>query len=174
MLHKFILSESPKKIPELYHLSFDFNLEGLWDPRVPAGSDLGAKTSTSEPDFPRISCSPTIEDCFRAIYPNVSKYFEEENFPHMEFCVYSPELDPSSVRVLTPDDLRRLRYVHDAHLTQEHCILDPVRMRRVMAVEVLNTNGSEFLTHRPFGDRRYRERGFAPKDVTYRVTRRFR
>jgi hypothetical protein len=172
MLDTFLLLESRPVIPELYHISFDGSLEKTWYPQNPAGSEQSHASSTSEPDLPRISCAPTIEQCFQAIYPNVCRYFEKENYPHMDFYVYQPQLKGSE-RVLTPEDLRKSRFVHDAHMTQEYCILDPVYMKRTMKVTITNTNKSEFMKHRPFADGRFKERWFAPKEVRYEVVERY-
>lgn len=160
------------EIPELFHISFDDSLEGMWDPELPAGSDTGRRTDTSEPDIPRISCAPTLKQCFQAIYPNISKYFEEKNYPHMTFYVYQPELTGNE-RVLTPDDLIEKHYVHDAHLTGEYCILDPVYMKKTMEIKIANTNDSEFMYYHPFNDQTSEKQGFAPKDVKIKIIKHY-
>jgi hypothetical protein len=158
--------------PKLYHISFRGNLQGVWTPRNPDGHELEKPKHDSEPDLPRISCSPTIEQCFQAIYPNISHLFEVEKYPYMDFYAYSPEVK-ATTRVLTPSELTSKRMVHDAHMTQEHCILDPVFMRLVSRVRVRNTNKHPFLNHRPFGDPTRQERSFAPGKVEYRVVSEF-
>lgn len=147
----------------LYHISFDSSLEGTWEPLIPAGSAIN-KTELSEPDIPRISLSPTIEECFKAIYPNVSKYFEIENYPYMEFYVYSPVLTGKE-RIWTPSYLTNNRLVHDAHETNEHCILVPTYMRLVKKVKILNTNRSEDLMYYPFNDKNLEQKYLCPKTI---------
>lgn len=105
-----------KKYAKLYHISFKSDLEGIWKPRNPINEGID-----TEPDLPRISCAPTIEQCFQAIYPNISNLFEEKNFPYMEFYVYSPVLDGSE-RVLYSDQLTNNHIVPDAHMTDEVCV----------------------------------------------------
>lgn len=146
----------------LYHISFRDNLEGVWIPRNPDGltEDL------SEPDLPRISVSPSIVQCFQAIYPNVSKYFEVDDYPHMDFHVYQPHF-VGNERVLTPSFLTQNHMVHDAFLTEEHCILDPTFMTHIGSVRIQNTNGNQFLTYHPFDDPQEPERGFAPSAIKF-------
>jgi hypothetical protein len=157
-----LLSESVGQT--LYHISFRGDLQGVWTPRNPDGSDLEKPKDDSEPDLPRISCSPTLRQCFQAIYPNISHLFEVERYPYMDFYAYSPELR-AGTRVLTPKDLTAKRMVHDAHMTDEHCILDPVYMRLASKVRIRNTNKKPFLRHRPFGDPKRDERDFAPGEI---------
>lgn len=65
----------------------------------------------SEPEFPRISVSPTVEQCIMAIYPNISHYFEERNYPYMDLYVY--KITTTSLRtVITPESLTALRFAH--------------------------------------------------------------
>ena len=180
MFDKMILLESQGKLPKLYHISFRDNLEGVWEPRNPDGMDGetdggtdGEKTDISEPDisepdFPRISFSPTIKQCFQAIYPNVWKYFEEKNFPYMEFFVYSPRLSGRE-RVLTPRQLTERRFVHDAHVTEEHCVLDKVFMERIARIRVLNTNKERRTYYHPFNSKQYDRWRLAPSVVRFEV-----
>ena len=81
---------------KLFHISFKGDLEGLWIPRNPDGlepTDDGYKSEAyPEPLLPRISCAPTIIQCFQAIYANVKHYFDDKKYPYMEFYVYSPVL----------------------------------------------------------------------------------
>jgi hypothetical protein len=38
---------------------------------------------------PRISFSPSVTECFRAIWPNIHKYFTRHKYPHMDMYVYA-------------------------------------------------------------------------------------
>ncbi len=147
----------------LYHISFNSNLEGIWEPMIPAGSTIN-KTELSEPDIPRISLSPTIEECFKAIYPNVSKYFKIENYPYMEFYVYSPVLTGKE-RIWTPSYLTSNKLVHDAHETNEYCILVPTYMKLVKKVKILNTKHSPDQFYHPFNDKSIPLKYLCPKII---------
>lgn len=160
-------------IPELYHISFRDDLEGKWKPRNPVGdSKSNLKSEYPEPDLPRISLSPTIEQCFQAIYPNVKQFFEEKHFPYMEFYVYTPKLRGTE-RILTPKELTDKRYVHDAHMTDEYCILDPVYMQLHSKIRILNTEKSKMLYYNPFGDPETKRKPFAPYIVKYVVVKKY-
>ena len=156
-----------------FHISFRDDLEGIWRPMTPAGSDIGKKTKLSEPDIPRISVAPSIEDCFRAIYPNVSKYFETEKYPWMEFFVYSP-LYMEKKRTLNWEDLIEKNYVHDAHVTKESWILDPVKMILVMKVKIMNTERkNNELLYRPFNDKNQELRYHSPKEIDVKILKKY-
>ena len=149
---------------KLFHISFEGNLNGLWHPRNPYGEDGANGGQYSEPDLPRISCAPSIEQCFQAIYPNISQYFEVEQYPHIDFYVYSP-IFRGFERVLPPKYLTNHRYVHDAHMTEEYCILDPVFMNLVGRVRIQNTNGNPTLSYQPFDQLTNEIRFFAPSNI---------
>ncbi|WP_396190411.1 hypothetical protein [Flavobacterium sp.] len=149
---------------KLFHISFKSDLEGIWEPVIPAGNDQKTTSDYPEPDIPRISCSPTVEQCFQAIYPNVSKYFEEFKYPYMEFYVYSPELKGTE-KIWTPDYLTKNKLVHDAHVTQEHCLLESVFMKLVKKIKIMNTNKSKDLMYKPFNDESLPEKYLAPKTI---------
>lgn len=156
----------------LYHLSFKKDLEGFWNPKNPDGIASENTDDLKEPDLPRISVSPTIKQCFQAIYPNVSRFFKEENYPHMDFYVYSPVLKGDE-RILTPVELTKKKMVHDAHMTDEYYILDRVWMSLIEKIRIFNTNKSSDLFYRPFGDKKQEERFLAPMDVRFQVLKTF-
>lgn len=150
---------------KLFHISFRNDLEGEWQPKIP-NSDDKQKNDISEPDFPRICVSPSIEQCFQAIYPNVSQYFEELHYPNMDFYVYSPILQGDE-RILSPNDLTKKRLVHDAYLTHEYDILSPVYMKMIGKVRIFNCEKNEFLKYHPFDDILKPERDFAPSHIKW-------
>lgn len=158
--------------PILYHLSFRDNLEGRWIPRNPDGTALES-IDISEPDLPRISVSTDITKCFQAIYANVFHYFENDHYPYIDFFVYSPVLTGKE-EILTPEQLRKKRMIHDTHITDEYCILDPVQMNLMMKVRIFNTNKSPKLKYHPYGDRRTQEWNLAPRDVKHEVLKVYR
>lgn len=167
------LYEETRSLPKLYHISFDDSLEKTWTPMNPAGDESeNKKSEIAEPDLPRISCSPSIHQCFQAIYQNIGHYFTKEKFPNMDFYVYEPQLNKKH-RVLTPTQLQDKHYVHDAHITQEHCILDPVYMKKTMKVRIQNTNSSPMISYYPFDDPKFGRRDLAPSKIKYAVLRNY-
>jgi hypothetical protein len=149
----------------LYHISFDGELAGIWTPRNPDGY-TDRTSSLSEPDLPRISVAPTIVQCFQAIYPNVCKYFEDDDYPNLEFHVYKPKFKGHE-RILSPQYLTKSHMVHDAHMTHEYCILDDTTMQKVGKVTIQNTNRSPFLDYYPFNQSTYDLKSFAPAQICF-------
>lgn len=154
-----------------FHISFNKNLEGTWKPQLPAGTELNIKSDLSEPEIPRISIAPSIKDCFRAVYPNISKYFEIENYPYLKFQVYQPKIE-SSTKILNWEDLNSKRYVHDAHITKESWILSPVKMLWIAEIEIYNTNkkGNQ-LFYRPFNDSKREAIYHSPMEIKFDIKR---
>jgi len=159
-------------ISDYMHLSFNGTLEGIWEPQDPAGEDVvevyeGDEEASSiylEPSMPRISLGPTVELCFLAIYPNVSKYFEEHDYPYLQFHVYRPVITGKTV-VVTHEELTARRLVHDAHVTKECVITTPTKMVHDRVVKVMNTNKSKDLYYRPFNDTQYPRKYLGPKSI---------
>lgn len=162
---------STLKLPTLYHLSFRSDLAGNWKPRLPAGSETVGNGPFMEPMVPRVSLAPTIEGCFAGIYPNISKLFEEKNYPHMYFSVYSPVI-LGTERVWTPEAMVKNRLVWDAFFTQEYAILDPVEMKLVGEVKVLNTNKLPTKMIHPFNDSAIPEKSVGPDGIKFTWTKR--
>jgi hypothetical protein len=135
---------------KLYHLSFNPNLEGKWTPKVPDGkSDI--KTLMTEPIYPRISLSPSFEQCFWGIYPNVSHFFEKENLPHMDMVVYTHVLT-KRVQLTQNKEIVENRLVHDAHVTGECFITTSVIMHKHASVRVYNCVKNPEIEYRPYND----------------------
>lgn len=147
---------------KLYHLSFNGGLAGVWNPKIPDGyAGMEGSIPPTEPMFPRICLSSTLEGAFYAIYPNVSHFFEKHRYPHMDLYVYSPILRKDT-RLLTPAELTKKRMVWDAHLTQEYDILTPVKMTLKGKVRFFNTIKEEWIRIRPFDDPKEVEREVCP------------
>jgi hypothetical protein len=161
-------------LPSLYHLSFKDDLEGMWTPREPDGSDLehqvevpdSEKFPYPEPSITRISVGRTIEGCFIGIFPNVAKFFEEQNLPWMNFSVYSP-IFKGNERIITNATLTDDRVVWDAVITGEYCILDRVYMERLGEIKVYNTNKAKTRMIHPFGDRKLGLESAGPETIRY-------
>jgi hypothetical protein len=137
-----------------YHLSFNGELEGKWIPRQPDGYDeQNNKDSTiGEPSVARISVAPTIEGCIRAIYPNVFRFFEKNNYPYIDMYVYSPE-KLLKRDVVSTKELTTKRYVWDAHVTGEFWIIHPVVMKRIAKIRIMNPGKNNVMHTYPFNDK---------------------
>lgn len=154
------MSKSSKvDLPELYHISFNGSLEGVWTPREPDGMDLYKEDTAEEDLFPypepsvgRISVSPTIEGCFLGVYPNIKQYFEEKKYPYIVMIVYSPKFNGSE-DVLVNKDILKNRYVWDAHITEESWILSKVEMVKVGDIKIYNPRKTVTKHTHPFNDK---------------------
>lgn len=141
---------------DLLHISFNKHLEGMWKPRLPDGYS-SKKTDLTEPDYPRISVAPTVEQCFWAIYPNISQYFEKEKFPYLEFMVYQPEITDDT-EIMSNIDVVKKRLVHDAHITEESFILNKTKMVRHSVVRIKNCTKNKEIWYYPFNDKKFEKR----------------
>lgn|SRR5437763_1720099 len=155
-----------RDIPPLYHISFNRKLPLVLVPREPWGSELQPDESQpqeepTDPDAwifaefqtPRVSFSPTIFQCVQAVYANTHQLFQNPRGlkEGLEFAVY--RLDPhSKARVLFPEDLARKREVWDAHITQEHCFLDPVHIYYCGNIIAKVDKGIKGFDVHPFND----------------------
>lgn len=164
------LNKALIKPTNYYHLSFNEKLEGKWQPKLPNASDNNKLSPLSEPDIPRISFSETIEGCFRAIYPTVSKYFEENNYPWLEFYVYSPVITDKT-KILKNTELIQKHYVHDAHITGEVWILNAVEVKYVSKIRIYNTVTKGDLFYHPFNEKKYPKRFHSPKEIIIEKTK---
>lgn len=147
-------------LEKLYHISFRSDLPSVMKPRQPDGSDEGNKnTITSEDLPPRVSFSPTIQQCFSAIYANVSQFFEQKHFPYMVFYVYSPIKGMGE----TLDSKLVYDNVWDSHYTEEVCYSTPIRVIRVAKIKILNPgeNAEEIFVH-PYDDKKIEKRFLSP------------
>ena len=122
-----------KADPVLFHLSFR-DLPTTLTPRQPKDSGSGPSEFTEQLP-PRVSFSPTVQQAFGAIYPNISKFFEELAAKSITMKVYSPincstlpQIDPAKVKAK----------VWDAHYTGEACFTAPVKVEFVGTVELFN------------------------------------
>jgi hypothetical protein len=134
----------------LYHISTRLIPEEIWTPMAPEGGRY--KSPITEPSIARISCSTTIEGCFTGIFPNISDLFERDELPYIDFYIYEAVIGKSA-RIIFPKELTEFKYVHDAHITKEHYLLDKTQMLLVGKVRVKNTNDLPTTTYHPFGDR---------------------
>lgn len=135
---------------ELYHLSFKPTLNGRWKPRQPHGSNTSeeAKTKLTYENLPpRISVSPTIQQCFWAIYPNISQFFEVKRYPYIVMYVYRPKITYRT-KVIGNNEVKR--HVHDAHITGEICIISSVIMEKIAKIKIYNPVKNPEVKYRMF------------------------
>jgi len=146
-----------KNLPDLYHISFNHDLEGMWTPVEPDGDYTEENVDlVTETVVAKISVSPTIEQCFQAIYANVKHLFGGRGRSKMTFAVYKPRFTGRE-RIILPKAFTEQRAIHDAHITEEHGIIDPTYMEYVGRVEIEVPKSSDKLYYYAFDDRSVRE-----------------
>lgn len=128
----------------LYHISFSKSLPTYMYPRQPQGlhnpDDITKQIKTSifsENLPPRISFSPSVAECFRAIWPNIHKYFTRHKYPHMDMYVYAL-VKGNEKLMLTPKQMTENNQLWDAFFTREHCFLSKVKVVKVAKVRIFN------------------------------------
>lgn len=163
------------KIPFLYHISFRNNLEGIWQPKMP--DDMGFIDNVNhikgfaEPDMNRICCAPSIEKCYQAIYPNISRLVEVNKYPSLDFYVYTPILKGDET-ILTPEELHSKRMVHDAFITSEYSILTPTFMKLYWKIRIPSTLNNKDKFYYPFNDKS-KEKLFVPSGIKYKILQKY-
>jgi hypothetical protein len=142
-----------KAIPWLYHISPDGKLPAKFIPRLPAGSEEKNQGVFKEFNVPRVSFSPCVFRCLQAIIPNVyEQLFSEEGQKNgCEFYVYRMK-SGQNVRIKTPEELTKEHLVWDAHITHEHCVLDPVEVINCGKVNARVDKSDPGLTIYPYND----------------------
>lgn len=143
----------------VYHLSFNDTLPPILVPRQPA--DSGGNTSNLVEKLPpRVSFSPTIQQCFSAIYPNISQYFEKLNYPYMDMYVYCPVKWGKQIPTNTI-----LEKVWDSHITGEVCYQEPVQVVKVAQIrirQVGNQGSEQMIFAQPFNNPFMKPRFISP------------
>ena len=143
-------------LPPLYHISFNKALNTYLYPRQPAGlnnpDNLNKVLSNSvyaENMPPRISFAPSIEDCFRGIWPNISRYFTKHKYPYIDIYVYGlVQTYGDSKAIYTPEYMTENNLLWDAFYTHEYCFLCKVKIKRIAKVRIFNP-GKEAVENRP-------------------------
>lgn len=154
-------------LAQLYHISFQEIKEPIWYPKLPDGKEAETEEEKKkekhfpEPSLPRICFSDSVLGCFWAIYPNISKLFENPECVYLEFNVYTPKFKGTE-RVLYPDDLALFKIVHDAHATREYCSIDPVEMKFLEKVRVYKDSDDLGKHYHPFNDATLPQEYLAP------------
>lgn len=152
-----------KKIPDLYHISQSNKLPSYLYPRHPSGlknadniDEPVPNTIFTEKTKPRVCFSPSIEHCWKAIYPNLHKEFGIYGKPHIDFYVYKL-IKGDPINMDNPDDLTKGRKVWDAHYTLEHCFYTKVRIKLIAKVRIMKPTNDEIDKIKPYneGDKEY-------------------
>lgn len=151
-----------KADPVLFHLSFR-NLPNTLIPRQP--EDSGSDESVYTEKLPaRVSFSPTVQQAFGSIYPNISKFFEEEKLRSITLKVYSP-VGCATLPTIPQDEVRSA--VWDSEYTGEVCYTAPVKVVCVGKVTIHNPYvGKQIyrdITVHPFGNVMIPEKFVCPK-----------
>lgn len=151
----------------LYHLSFNGNLPSYLKPRQPHGSEQNDTTHFTHEDLPpRVSFAPTIEQCWYAIYPNVSAFFEKYNYPYMDMYVYA--YAPSHGKEYSIGEEILKSKIHDWHMTNEVCFLETVGIVKVGKIRIFSNEPIvDAITYQPFNDPKQPKRFLAPKMIYY-------
>ena len=144
------LVTSRSRTVELYHISFDDNLPNTLTPQLPAGGDLSEPEHWStEPDIPRVCFSESIEGCVRAVYPNLTKVFENDPGDGVTFNLYRAVSKKG--RFVSPYVLDRVEAVHDVNLTDEWWSLNPIEIEPMGKINVKVDINGEWVKHKPTG-----------------------
>lgn len=126
-----------------YHISFDDDLPETLTPKLPEGSDSEESGDYPEPPTSRISFSPSVELCFRAVYPNISHLLENSKEPNITFSVYVFYDKPIKLKPVDVED------VHDAGITLERITRVPTRIKKLGKVTIKNTSDDKGLFYLP-------------------------
>ncbi len=150
-------------IPPLFHISFNKALPAYLYPRQPSGlsnpDDINKPPKESlfaENLPPRISFSPSVTECFRAIWPNIHRYFTKYKYPHYDMYVYALVKGNENL-MMRPEQMTKDHKLWDAHFTREHCFLTKVKVRKVAKIRVFNpiTDKKEIAKVHPYDEDRY-------------------
>lgn len=153
-----------KPYPTLYHISFNEELQGVWQPKSPDGDydDSGDDALYGEPTTPRISLSPSVEQAFQAVYANVKHLFDK--YPYLIFFVYQPVFKGTE-RIVDPGQFSKHRLVHDAHITEEHSVLDPLKMALLSRVKIHKPNDKNRVNYYAFNVKANEYYGWLPGQI---------
>lgn len=150
-----------KNIPPLFHLSFNQALPVTLYPRQPDGlpdvDDIEEKLDDNifaEHLPPRISFSPSVVHCWRAIYPNLHKLFTKYGKNYIDTYVYAL-VDANPHNMLTPEKLTDESKLWDAFYTLEHCFLSKVKVKKIAKVRI-TLDGEEDRIH-PYNREEYKK-----------------
>lgn len=155
----------------LLHLSFNDSLEGILKPKYPDRDPHVKVGKYTESDLPARTCfASTIQGCFSAIYPNISKFYEEENHKFLEFQLYIGI--PDNKTTFVPNDIV-LKNVWDAHITGEVCVTSPIKVVRYLTLSI-GCLDTEIWT-RPYNSPKEKERFVSPRAIwsTLKIHKRF-
>lgn len=151
----------------LYHLSFDNKLDGVTiKPRPISGVNSMFVRDTDEhlsiysellPD--RFSMSSSLLGCWKGVSAIMEIEFRNRNISN-EFEMYLYRvLDLNNTNILTGKTLHKFYLNHDAHETDEHCLIKGdvylVLNSKLTLKNTTNASDDEYLSYYPFNDEKY-------------------
>lgn len=119
-------------INKLYHLSEDDLNNKLITPRVPYNKLT--KTGFENCSIARICFAPNVENCLIAIGDDLQDKI---------FNVYEP-MNYNNLQIISNDEIVKNNYVADAFLTREVWVTNPVIMKYLYKIKVLNAVDKPF------------------------------
>ena len=148
---------------QLFHISFRDNLPNTLVPRIPDDEEEEQEPQEvhefSENLPLRVCFSPTVQQCFLAVYPNVFRYFEEDNYPHMDFYVYAYARQKTP-KFIQPEELHKK--VWDSQITGEVSFISPVKVIKVAKIRFYNNPKAIEVYGHPFGDTKRKKQFLGP------------
>ena len=91
----------------------------------------------------------------------------------MDFFVYHP-LEIIKKKTLNWEELTKRKYVHDAHVTKETWIMEPVKMILTSKIRIFNTDKpNNELFYRPFDDEKQKSLYHSPKNIDIRILKQY-
>ena len=149
---------------KVYHLSFNKDLPNVLKPKQPYGLGTNKEHFTYE-DLPeRTSFSPTIKECWYAIYQNVKHYFNDGQYkyPYLNFYVYSANIT-SDTKII--DEETMMARVHDYYKTKEVAVTEPIEVELVGKVRIYNNEDARNIYYYPFNNTDNGKRLLATKPI---------
>lgn len=117
-----------KEDTKLYHMSFNSKLPNILIPRQPASLN----EDHNEHHLPdRVSFAPTIRQCWLALFYNIME--EDRLYKKLTFNIYRLN-SHKPLEVIDPKLV--LKYVYDASVTGEVCVVEPAPIIKLGTIEI--------------------------------------
>lgn len=143
-------------VPELFHIS-ENTIPTLLKPRIMDyhSSKTGGESSVfTEKDIPHVSFGPSVYECFLGILPLVSEYVQSKEGLRDGICFNVYKAQPQqSTRFLPPSKLTELKYVWDAHVTNEYWCLDQVNVLYCGGVRIDYDPSFDWVSFLPYDEK---------------------
>lgn len=169
-----------KKVPTLYHISFNPSLPKTLYPKMPEGhvddnnpehiKKLKKPSLYTERLPGRICFAPTLEHCYRSVYAKGKKNIAKRKGDYVFYYVYIlTSCNPDSL--LTPEDLHDV--VWDAFNTQEHAFTEPVTIEKIGKIRVHWFPDEQMRFIHPFNNKANPEIETPPEGIKIDVIRKY-